>query len=80
MNGLRVYFYTIGADIRNGQKVFYSRRADGPYYHWRYEEKLGQWCGSRVHLPDPTLKALCIANWKTVPTDLQARLGEHYLE
>lgn len=80
MNGLRVYFYTVGADMRKGQTVFYSRRADGPYYHWRYEEKLGQWCCARVRLPDPTLKALCIANWKTVPTALQARLSEHYLE
>jgi len=84
MNGLRVYFYTSGQDTRSSSsscpEAFYSRRADGPYYHWRYEETLGQWCCSRVRLPDPALKALSIANWKSVPTALQTRLGEHYLE
>jgi hypothetical protein len=84
MNGLRVYFYTSGQDTRSSSssspEAFYSRRADGPYYHWRYEETRGQWCCSRVRLPDPALKALSIANWKSVPTELQTRLGEHYLE
>jgi hypothetical protein len=80
MNGLRVYINQAGEDTLGGQRVFYSRRAGGPYYHWRYEEELGQWLGSRVHLSDLMLKALCAASWKTVPTALQKRLGEHYLE
>lgn len=83
MNGLRVYFYTSGTDAPSSSscpEAFYSRRADGPYYYWRYEEKRGQWCCSRVRLTDPTLKALSIANWKSVPTALQMRLGEHYLD
>jgi hypothetical protein len=82
MNGLRVYFHPSGQDTRAARcpEAFYSRRADGPYYHWRYEEALGQWCCSRVHLPGAALKSLSIANWKSVPTALQARLGEHYLE
>jgi len=86
MNGLRVYFYTSGQGAHSSSSssscpgAFYSRRADGPYYHWRYEETRGQWCCSRVRLPDPALKALSIANWKSVPTALQTRLGEHYLD
>jgi hypothetical protein len=86
MNGLRVYFYTSGQDAHSSSssgscpEAFYSRRADGPYYHWRYEETRGGWCCSRVRLPDPALKALSIANWKSVPTALQTRLGEHYLD
>ena len=80
MNGLRVYFNPAGADAPSRQGMFYSRRAGGPYYRWFYEEAQGQWRCSRVQLPDWALKALCIANWKAVPTALQARLGEHYLE
>ncbi len=80
MNGLRVYFKLAGTDILGEQRVFYSRRADGPYYRWYYEQELEQWCGSRVRLPDMTLKALCMASWKAVPTALQTRLDEHYME
>jgi hypothetical protein len=80
MNGLRVYFHPVGTDTTYGQRLFYSRRAGGPYYRWLYVESLGQWCSARVHLPELTLKALCIANWKAVPTALQTKLGEHYLE
>jgi hypothetical protein len=80
MNGLRVYFHPAGTEARAGQRMFYSRRAGGPYYCWLYEETLGQWKCSRVHLSDMTLRALCLASWKAVPTALQTRLGEHYLE
>jgi hypothetical protein len=81
MYGLRVYIHPVSKDARDRNGVFYSRRADGPYYRWQYEECLGQWFFSRVtHSDDLMLKALCVANWKTVPTALQTRLGEHYLE
>lgn len=80
MNGLRVYIHPVGTDTRFGNKMFYSRRAGGPYYRWFYEETLGQWQCSRVHLSDVTLRALCVASWKAVPTTLQTKLGEHYLE
>lgn len=79
MNGLRVYFNPSSTDTP-GSKVFYSRRADGPYYRWRVEGELGQWHGSRVHPSDWSLKALSLASWKAVPTTLQAKLGEHYLD
>lgn len=47
MNGLRVYI----DQKKRGTwcAVFYSRRAGGPYYRWRYEDLRGQWLGSRVH-------------------------------
>ncbi len=63
-----------------GDGVFYSRRADGPYYCWRYEPECGRWTCSRVHLSDHTRRSLCLAVWKAVPDALQVRLGEHYLE
>jgi hypothetical protein len=83
MNGLRVYTNpngTNGTNAQSGRSVFYSRREDGPYYRWRYEEGLGQWIFSRVHPSDLLPKALCIASWTAVPTTLRARLSEHYLE
>jgi hypothetical protein len=80
MNGLRVYINPAGDETLDEQSVFYSRRADGPYYLWRYEEQAGQWRGSRVHSSDFALKSLCMASWKIVPTALQARLVEHYLD
>jgi len=80
MNGLRVYINADSADARAKHSVFYSRRGDGPYYCWRYEERMGQWLFSRLHPPEWTPKLLCVAGWKAVPTELQARLGEHYLD
>lgn len=80
MNGLRVYINPIAANTTCTQGVFYSRRADGPYYRWRYEETLEQWRGSRVHLSVLGHRALNIASWKDVPRALQSKLYEHYLE
>lgn len=80
MNGLRVYINTEGMDARGVPSVFYSRRADGPFYCWRYEERLGKWCFSRLHPPGWMPKSLCVAVWKAVPSALQVRLGEHYLD
>lgn len=80
MNGLRVYIYPEDANARGENEVFYSRREDGPYYRWRYEEETGQWCGFRVQTAGLKLKALCPASWKAVPTALRIRLAEHYLD
>ena len=80
MNGLRIYIDLVGAEGPGGHVVFYSRRADGPYYRWGYAEGPGQWRVSRVRLSDSTLRALRIASWRAVPTALRARLSEHYLE
>jgi hypothetical protein len=80
MNGLRVYINPVEADALKEKRVFYSRRADGPFYCWRYEEEPGQWRSSRVRPSDWLLKDICMASWKIVPTALQTRIGEHYLE
>ena len=80
MRELRIYINPVGTDSLNEHGVFYSRRADGPYYRWFYEAASGQWCGSRVHLPNLTLRVLALASWQTVPLTLQARLSEHYQE
>ncbi|HKP71499.1 MAG TPA: hypothetical protein VJT82_01095 [Pyrinomonadaceae bacterium] len=80
MNGLRIYINPSGADAPGKPKLFYSRRADGPYYRWLYKEELGQWQVSRVRLSDLTLRFLCSASWDSVPLALQSKLGQHYLE
>jgi hypothetical protein len=80
MRELRVYINPAGTSTPDEQSVFYSRRAGGPYYRWLFEVELGQWCCSRVHLPNLTLKTLCAASWRIVPSALQAKLNEHYPE
>jgi hypothetical protein len=80
MNGLRIYINPSCSDPLFKESVFYSRRGDGPFYRWHYEEKLGHWKFSRVHPPEVTLRALCVTRWQGVPTALQTRLGEHYLD
>jgi len=78
MNGLRVYINTEGSETRDGQGVFYSRRDDGPFYRWRYEEKAGRWRVARVHSSGFSPKFLSMTNWKVVPAALQRSMGEHY--
>jgi hypothetical protein len=80
MKDLRVYMNPLDTAEPSERKVFYSRRGEGPYYRWRYEVELGQWCGSRVPSSDRSLKELCVARWKVVPTALQASLDEYYIE
>jgi hypothetical protein len=80
MRDLHVYINEAGAETFGENGVFYSRRADGPYYRWRYEEVVGRWRFSRVRPSHIMLRALSSARWEIVPTALQARLVEHYLE
>jgi hypothetical protein len=80
MRELRVYVRRAGEGPPGGQAVFYSRRADGPLYRWRYEETSGRWRYSRVWLSKLALKVLSVESWSAVPSALRARLGEHYLE
>jgi hypothetical protein len=80
MNGLRLYSDSVATDKLSGERVFYSRRSNGPYYCWRYEEKLKRWRGSRMQTFDLSLSELAVASWKGVPAALQVRLGEHYME
>ncbi|HEV2707512.1 MAG TPA: hypothetical protein VGV59_16465 [Pyrinomonadaceae bacterium] len=80
MNGLHVYFNSECPTTAGGRKVFYSRRNDGPYYCWRYQQELEKWLGSRVHLSELTRRSLSVASWASVPGALQATMDEHYLE
>jgi len=80
MNGLRVYVNQAGPETRGGHGIFYSRRDDGPFYRWFFEEKIGAWRVARVQASDFSPKALSTANWKGVPVALQRSMGEHYQE
>lgn len=76
MNGLRIYT-KLGQSTKD---VFYSRRGNGPFYRWLYEEKAHEWRASRVISADFSAHSLSMATWKAVPASLQTRLGEHYLD
>jgi hypothetical protein len=79
MKDLRVYVNPEAKD--NGEpRVFYSHRRGGPYYCWRYEERLGHWYGSRVSSSDLQVKELCVTAWKALPTALQASIDAYYVE
>jgi hypothetical protein len=80
VNGLRMYVRTVSATSSDGVKVFYSRRGNGPYYCWLFEETNQKWNVSRVISHDFVLQPLSLATWKTVPMTLQSRLGEHYMD
>ncbi len=79
MNGLRMYtsFDSPPIDVPG---VFYSRRGNGPYYLWHYEDVVGQWRVSRVITPDFSPQSLSVAPWKSVPIALQTRLSQHYMD
>lgn len=79
MNRLRVFIDPSVASARGQHAVFYSRRADGPYYCW-LKDASGSWRVSRVHLSEMALRVLSMARWKDVPATLQVMLNEHYLE
>ena len=95
MNGLRVYVKpvstagaanpgaataTAATTAPSDGGVFYSRRGNGPFYCWRYDEERGTWRVSRVTTPDLKPQVLSTASWKTVPAALRLRLNEHYQE
>lgn len=81
MNGLRVY-----TDVKSFPDAFcmyptfYSRRADGPYYRWRYETNRDKWLASRIGAYDLASAELVQARWYGVPDALKSSLTEHYLE
>ncbi len=80
MNGLRVYINPHVKETCGGFGVFYSRRENGPYYRWAFEETVSHWRVSRVSPSDFSPKALANANWKGVPAALQKSMVEHYQE
>lgn len=80
MKDLRVYVNPKAAVDGGEHKVFYSRRRNGPYYCWRYEERLGAWCGSRILSSELSVKQLCLTPWKALPVALQASIDAYYVE
>ena len=90
MSGLRVYVNSPSTNLLSGigveaegpraDKVFYSRRGNGPIYRWLYEEKLAHWRALRMNTSDFDSHKLTNASWKSVPETLQAQLGQHYLD
>lgn len=84
MNGLRVYVKPLGASATANAPAdggeFYSRRGNGPFYRWRYDEERAQWRVSRVTTPDLKPQVLSTASWKNVPAALRLKLNEHYQE
>jgi hypothetical protein len=80
MNGLRVYVDFKRPDPWWGGAIFYTRRAGGPFYRWRYEELVDRWLGSRMNVCDLTLSELVSAPWKRIPAALKKTLDEHYVD
>ena len=80
MQGLRVYLDLKRTDPQGESLIFYSQRAGGPYYRWRYEELRGEWLCSRMHARDLTVRALVSAPWKEIPAALKTTLDQHYVE
>jgi hypothetical protein len=78
MNGLRVYINGISAETQGGCPIFYSRREDGPYYRWSYDDSAAEWQVGRVVRSGVSPKMLAPATWKTVPERLQRSIVEHY--
>ena len=90
MSGLRVYVNSPSTDLVSVteseaqdirvDRVFYSRRGQGPIYRWLYEKNVAHWRALRMNPMDFNSRKLCMASWKTVPKTLQAQIGEHYLD
>jgi hypothetical protein len=80
MNGLRVYSRPQAIDSPLGEVTFYSRRAHGPYYRWRYENVRGRWMSARIDAIQVSMKEFTVTPWKMIPDALKSSLKEHYLE
>ena len=90
MSGLRVFVdspiptetSSIGIEVDDtvANRVFHSRRGNGPIYRWLYEESRAHWRALRMNTGDFDTHKLSNASWKTVPETLQAQLGAHYLD
>jgi len=69
-----------GAQMTGGISVFYSRRYDGPFYRWSFEQKLQGWRSERVPAAELPHLTLCGSPWKDVPRSLKSSLAAHYVE
>jgi hypothetical protein len=78
MHGLRVYINGGTVETHGGCPVFYSRREDGPYYRWSYDDGLREWQVGRVLRSGVSARVLAPATWKKIPAGLQRCIAEHY--
>jgi hypothetical protein len=76
--GLRIFTDQKLTKTAGDLQVFYSRRADGPYYRWWYERD--HWHSARVPGSQFTITELCTSSWKNIPSALQDSLIAHYQE
>jgi hypothetical protein len=80
VNGLHLFIANRGTNITANIPVFYSRRYDGPYYRWSYDERMKQWRPSRMHAIQLQELTLCVSKLEQCPVSLKKSLAEHYLE
>lgn len=79
MNGLRVFKNSNAAEMHGGRPVFYSRRSDGPFYRWSYDDVLCNWQSARLLISaGVSVRMLATTPWKSIPTHLQRSIVEHY--
>jgi hypothetical protein len=58
--------------------VFYSRREDGPFYRWSYDDRAAGWQVGAILRSGDFNQDVCPATWKTIPAQLQRSIVEHY--
>jgi len=80
VNGLHMFIVESGGQLTVRVPVFYSRRYDGPYYRWSYEQKLQGWRPVRVQAAELPHLTLSASRWQNVPRSLKTSLAEHYVE
>ncbi|HET6975572.1 MAG TPA: hypothetical protein VFI24_04570 [Pyrinomonadaceae bacterium] len=80
IKGLKIYLDLKRTEPQGGGLIFYSQRAGGPYYRWRYEELRGEWLCSRMHVGDLPVTELISTPWKEIPAALKTTLDLHYVE
>jgi len=80
VNGLHMFIVDSGTKMTYSVPVFYSRRYNGPYYRWSYEQKLQGWRSVRVQAAELPHLILSVSPWKDVPGSLRNSLRAHYVE
>ena len=80
MKGLRVFVGLERPEPCCEGSTFYTQRAGGPYYRWRYAQLDGRWLSCRVHVSDLPVTELVSTPWKGIPAALKKSLDEHYVD
>ena len=78
MHGLKVFINGETLETCGGCPVFYSRREDGPYYRWSYDDTSREWRVDRVLRSGVSPRIFEAATWKKIPEPLQKSMADHY--